>query len=141
MCSSDLNYMNLLAYTFVKPDIKFGTYGYNVGMVNLFLRNAENTGYDFNMVSSVVGFWTKPYQKSKKITLSPQIFLMVSPISYNSTVGKTTVNRHLGFLVGSSFDYKISKRFGFSLNYKLAGNTMPKSPLLSNILIGSRLIL
>ena len=93
------------------------------------------------MSSSVVAFWTKPYQYSKKLTISPQIFTMVAPISWNSVTGGSTVNRQLGFLLGSSFDYKLSKRFGLSVNYKLSGNTAAGSPFLSNILIGSRMIL
>jgi hypothetical protein len=47
----------------------------------------------------------------------------------------------MGFLLGSSFDYKLSKRFGFSFNYKLNGNTKPGSPFLHNFLIGSRMML
>lgn len=93
------------------------------------------------MITSSVAFWTKPYTYSKKLTISPQSFILLSPISYNSTTGKTLVNKHIGFLIGASLDYKISKRFGMGINYKLNGSTMPKSPLLHNILIGSRLIL
>jgi hypothetical protein len=47
----------------------------------------------------------------------------------------------MGFLVGSSFDYKISKRFGLSLNYKVSGSTQKGTPILNNFLIGSRLML
>ena len=93
------------------------------------------------MASSAIAFWTKPYQYSKKLTVSPQVFTMFSPISWNSVNGETTVNRHMGFLLGSSFDYKLSKRFGFSFNYRLNGSTKPGSPFLSNFLIGSRMML
>jgi len=51
------------------------------------------------------------------------------------------VNRHMGFLLGAAFDYKITKRFGFSFNYKISGNTKSGSPFLSNFLIGSRMML
>jgi len=137
----DGNYMNMLSYTYVKPDIKRGTYGYNLGMINMLMRNPKNTGMDFNLITSAVFFWTKPYQYSKKVTLSPQTFLMLSPITYNTTTGNTLVNRHVGFLIGTSIDYKISKRFGFGINYKANLNTMPGSPILHNILVGSRMIL
>jgi hypothetical protein len=93
------------------------------------------------MSTSVVAFWTKPFQYSRKLSISPQVFTMFAPISYNSVAQVTTVNRHMGFLLGSSFDYKISKRFGLSVNYKLSGNTAPGSPFLSNFLVGSRMIL
>jgi hypothetical protein len=134
------NYMNLLGYTWIKPTPKYGVFGYNLGLINLFLKN-EKDNYDYNMSSSVVAFWTKPYQYSKKLTVSPQIFTMFAPLSWNTVAGTSTVNRHMGFLLGSSFDYKLSKRFGFSFNYKLSGNTSPGTPWLSNFLIGSRMVL
>jgi hypothetical protein len=109
-------------------------------MVNLFLKNADNK-FDYSIITSAVAFWTKPYQYSKKLTISPQIFVMSSPLSYNSTTGGTTVNRHAGFLMGSSFDYKLSKRFGFSFNYKFNGSTQPGTPLLHMFLVGSRMML
>jgi hypothetical protein len=137
----DGNYMALLGYTYIKPHPKYGTYGYNIGMVNIFLRNAENTGFDYNMITSVVSFWTKPFQYSRKLTISPQVFVMSSPISYNTVTGNTMVNRHAGFLLGSSFDYKISRRFGFSCNYKFSASTQPGTPILHNFLIGSRVML
>ena len=135
------NYMNLLGYTYIKPTAKKGTYGYNVGVINLFLKNDETGGFEYNMATSAIVFWTKPYQYNKKLTISPQVFTMFAPISYNSATGVTTVNRHMGFLLGAAFDYKISKRFGFSANYKLSGNTKPFSDFLSNFQIGSRMIL
>ena len=134
------NYMNLLGYTYIKPTPKKGTYGYNVGVINLFLKN-DAGGFDYNMATSAIVFWTKPYQYNKKLTISPQVFTMFAPISYNSATGVTTVNRHMGFLLGAAFDYKISKRFGFSANYKMSGNTKPFSDFLSNFQIGSRMVL
>ena len=134
------NYMNLLGYTYIKPTPKKGTYGYNVGVINLLLAN-DDGGFDYNMATSAIAFWTKPYQYSKKLTISPQVFTMFSPISWNAKTNVSTVNRHMGFLLGAAFDYKISKRFGFSFNYKMSGNTKPNSDFLSNFLIGSRMVL
>jgi hypothetical protein len=93
------------------------------------------------MASSAIVFWTKPYQYSKKLTISPQVFTMFAPISWNAKTNVSTVNRHMGFLLGAAFDYKISKRFGFSFNYKMSGNTKPNSDFLSNFLVGSRMVL
>jgi hypothetical protein len=146
----DGNYMGLVGYTNIKPDPKIGTYGYNVGVISLLVKESEiinkKTGekrdfYNLSLSSSVVAFWTKPYTVSPKITLSPQLFFMNSPIAWNSKTGETTINRYLSFLVGSSFDYRLSKRFGLSLNYRLAGSSEQGTPLLSNFLIGSRVIL
>ena len=133
-------YMNMLGYTWIKPDMKRGTYGYNVGLINLLMKNADGN-YNYNLMTSVVAFWTKPYQYSKKLTISPQVFAMNSPISYNAKTENTMVNRHYGFMLGSSFDYKLSKRFGMSFNYKFSANTQPGTPILHNFLIGSRMVL
>jgi hypothetical protein len=133
-------WMILPTYTFIKPHPKIGTYGVNIGSVGLLTKDLNNVG-SINISTSIVGFWTKPFVYSKKITLSPQIFVMSSPISYQPSVGSTSINRDLGFLIGSSFDYKISKRFGFSLNYKANVTTTPDSRVLHNFLVGSRMIL
>ena len=134
------NYMNLLGYTYIKPTPKKGTYGYNVGVINLLLAN-DDGGFDYNMATSAIVFWTKPYPYSKKLTISPQVFTMFSPISWNAATNVSTVNRHMGFLLGAAFDYKISKRFGFSFNYKMSGNTKANSAFLNNFQIGSRMVL
>jgi hypothetical protein len=134
------NYMGLVGYTNIKPSEKYGTYGYNVGVITLLLKDSEKKSvFNLSLSTSAVVFWTKPYTVNSKITLSPQVFLMNSPISYNPKIRETTVNRQFSFLVGSSFDYRISKRFGLSLNYRALGAS--GSPILSNFLIGSRLIL
>ena len=133
-------WMLLTTYTYVKPDPKIGTYGINVGSISL-LNNSADGGKEVSVATSVVGFWTKPFQYGRKVTLSPQVFVMSSPISYMPSTSVTTINRHFGFLLGSSFDYKISKRFGFSFNYKVNVNTAPGSPILHNFLIGSRMML
>ena len=136
----DGNYMALVGYTFIKPHPKFGTYGYNVGVVNLFLKG-DKPKFTYSMITSGVAFWTKPYSYSKKLTLSPQVFFMTSPLAYNTLTGGTVVGRHAGFLLGSSFDYKISKRFGFGFNYKINTSTQPNTPILHMFLIGSRVML
>lgn len=133
-------WMMLTSYTYVKPHVKYGTYGFNVGAIGLLTKGIEDKR-NFNLSSSFVAFWTKPYQYSKKLSVSPQVFVMTSPISYDPSSGYTNVSRNLGFLVGSSFDYKISKRFGFSVNYKANINTTKGIPVLHNFLVGSRLIL
>ena len=131
--------MNLVGYTYIKPHPKYGTYGYNVGLITLLMKG-ENS-YTTSLSTSTVVFWTKPFQYSKKLTISPQVFSMYSPIGYNTLTGGTIVGRQFGFLVGSSIDYKITKRFGFSFNYKVNLNTEPGSPILNNFLIGSRVML
>jgi hypothetical protein len=61
--------------------------------------------------------------------------------SWNTNTGEFTYGSDVGLLLGTSIDYKISKRFGFSFNYKINTSTAAGAPILSNFLIGSRLML
>ena len=142
----DGNYMSIFGYTYIKPNPKLGTYGYNVGLITLLLKDNVETGnskttFNKSFSSSIVWFWTKPYPTSNKVTVTPQVFLMNSPISWDSKTKETTINKQFNFLVGTSLDYKLSKRFGLSINYRLSGSTQQKSPILNNFLVGSRVIL
>jgi hypothetical protein len=132
--------MNLNGYTWIKPHPKYGTFGYNVGVITLMMQNAMTCGYDVSLSSSLVGFWMKPYTYSRKVTLTPQVFLMQSPLAWNTVTGGSTVNRTPGAMVGLGYDYKISKRFGFSASYKAAMSFGDSFSLLNNIQIGSKLV-
>jgi hypothetical protein len=91
-------------------------------------------------MSSLTGFWTKPYQISPRSTLSPGIFVMASPYSYNSQTGNT-FSYNIGGLIGTGYSYRISKRFGLNIDYKINASTTPGSPILSFFLVGSKLML
>lgn len=133
------NLMIMQGYTFIKPDPKYGTYGYNIGVLSLLLKNGR--GYDYTASVSTIGFWTKPYQIDKKTSISPQIFIASSPIAWNPSANTTVVNRQFSFMGGLSYDYKITGRFGFGLNYKFSGSTQPGTTILHNFMIGSRIML
>jgi hypothetical protein len=134
------NFMYLTSYTLIKPHLKYGTYGINISGVILRSNGIKNKK-SINLSTSLVGFWTKPYKHSKKLTISPQLFLMMSPISYNFEMKESMVSKNIGIMIGSSFDYKITNRFGFSLNYRSNINTYSGILVTHNFLIGSRMLL
>jgi hypothetical protein len=43
-------------------------------------------------------------------------------------------------MIGLGYDYKLSKRFGFSTSYKAAMSFAPEFSLLNNFQIGSKMI-
>ncbi len=131
--------MQMIGYTYIKPHPKWGTYGYNVGLIGLQMKKMEGRGYDLSVMSSFVAFWTKPFQYNRKTTLSPQLFFMNSPISWNTVTGASMVTRTPGFIAGLGYDYKISRRFGFSASYKAVMTLEPKFNLMNNFQIGSKL--
>jgi hypothetical protein len=130
--------MTFGGYTWIKPHPKYGTIGFNASYINVKLKGTNDYSYSF--MSSLTGFWTKPYQISPRSTLSPGIFVMASPYSYNSQTGNT-FSYNIGGLIGTGYSYRISKRFGLNIDYKINASTTPGSPILSFFLIGSKLML
>ena len=72
------------------------------------------------------------------MTVSPQVFIMGSPLSYNSITGVTT-NKTIGAMLGDSWDYKLTKRFGVTAAHRVMIPATGKP--LNFLLIGSRMIL
>ena len=128
--------MTFGGYTWIKPHPKLGTYGYNLSVINIKLK--DESGYSYSMMSSTTAFWTKPYMLSRKSTLSPGVFLMASPFAYNSKTGSSWNYNVMG-LVGTGYSLKLSKRFGFNIDYKASIATTPGTPILSFFMIGSKL--
>ena len=132
--------MNLNGYTYIKPHPTLGTFGYNVGIITLMMPRMDSGGYDVSLSSSFVAFWMKPFQYSRKVTLTPQLFVMQSPIAWNTMTGASAVSRTPGAIVGLGYDYKISKRFALSTAYRGAMNYDLKFNLMHNFQIGSKMV-
>ena len=71
---------------------------------------------------------------NKKLSIAPELFLMTSPVSYSFRSDALTANGQLSYIVGNSFSWAISKRFGLSANVKYMGGQMQTI----GVLIGSR---
>jgi hypothetical protein len=127
--------MTFGGYTYIKPHPKYGTMGYNLSIINIKLKGPD--GYSYQFSTSTTGFWTKPYPLSRKSTVSPGVFLMASPYSYNNKSGGSW-NYNIAGLVGTGFTYQISKRFVFSADWKINASTTPDAPILNFFMIGTR---
>jgi hypothetical protein len=111
------------------------TYGYNVSAVFIKLKIGEE--YSYSLLSSTTGFITKPYILSKKVTISPSIFIMASPVSYSKIAG-ATFNPNIMTLAGANYAFTLSKRFNFSFDWKFSASTTPGTPILNFFLVGSK---
>jgi hypothetical protein len=127
--------MTFGGYTYIKPTAKYGVFGYNLSVINIKLKSADSYSYQF--ASSTTGFWTKPFPINKKATISPGVFLMASPYSYNSKSGSSW-NYNIAGLVGAGYSYQISKRFAFNIDWKINTSTTPDAPILNFFMIGTR---
>ncbi len=126
--------MTMMGYTWIKPSKKYGVYGCNVGVVNY------KTNGDYTVNTSLTWFWTKPFQITKRKILSPGAFIISSPYTYTTNVGPT-YNKNISAMVGTGYTYIITKRFAFALDYKMSVSTTPGTPILHNLLVGSRMAL
>jgi hypothetical protein len=113
---------------------KYGVTGFNVSVATT--KVADSKGMFLS--PSFTAFYTRPFPYGKRLTISPELYIMSTPLIYSSSEKVTSTDRTFGAFVGSGFDYKISKRFKFNFNYKANLSTNPEIPVLSFFLIGSK---
>jgi predicted porin len=127
--------MTITGYTHIIPHPKLGVFGYNLSIINVKVKT--ETKYSYTFSSATTAFWTKPFQVTKKFSLSPGVFLMGSPYGWNNNSGSTW-NYNLSALVGTGFSYKLSKRFNLALDYKLNTSTVKGAPMLNFLQFGTK---
>jgi hypothetical protein len=126
------NVFVFLGYSEVIAKPKFGVLGYNVNLGTMFL-----TGNMTSYLASMTVFYMKPVVVSKKLTVTPSIFASGTPLLYS--MNQLSVDANLAMMAGSTFDYAITKKFKFGFDYKASFGTLPGTPVLSMIMIGSKL--
>jgi len=113
-----------------------------------------NKGFGFNMSStfsqltdtmppmhtgapSIMIFLNRTYGTGK-FTITPDVLLSYSHMYWDMGLGNQKVDPTFNALVGTSFGYKISKKFILLLAYRGNINTNPKFGLMNNISIGNK---
>ena len=133
------SYMAMFGYTWVKSHLKYGTYGYNLGVISMFTKS--NDKFEKSFIGNVAMFWTKPFVVSERLAISPQIFLTNNPVMYQHNINEFISNQDLSGMLGAAFDFAITRRFAFSTAYRLSGATVAEVPILHFFMIGSRFTL
>ena len=128
------NYMGFVGYSGILNAGKWGVTGLNVSAA------ATKINEDGNLFlsPSITGFYTRPFMVGQRLTVSPEIYVISTPLIYSSLEKMTVTDRTFSGFIGSGFDYQITKRFKVNLNYKLNMSTSPDFPILSFFLIGSK---
>ena len=128
------NYLGFLGYSAILNAGKWGVTGLNVSAA------ATKIPEDGNLFisPSVTAFYTKPFKANTRLIISPEIYIISTPLIYSSVDKVTVTDRTFSAFLGSGFDYQLSKRFKFNFNYKLNMSTNPDFPVLSFFLIGSK---
>jgi hypothetical protein len=128
------NILGFLGYSGILNAGKWGVTGFNVsGAVSII--SEDKSGY---YSPSVTAFYTRPFKVSKKLMISPELYVMSTPLVYSTKEQVTITDRFFSGFLGSGFDYQISKRFKVNMNYKANISSNPDIPILSFFLIGSK---
>ncbi len=130
-------YGNILAfvgYSGILNAGKWGITGFNVSAAGTIVAEEDNTYFS----PSITAFYTRPFTAGKRLTISPELYIISTPLIYSSKERITTTDRTFSGFLGSGFDYQITKRFKFNINYKANLSTNPDFPILSFFLIGSK---
>jgi len=119
--------------TEVLPDDKGGVWGVSAGGLTM-LMNGED-GYKPMFGTSVIMFYMPPMvQLTSRFSSSPQLFLITSPISYD-TVSGFSVSASINTMIGSGLAYSFTRRFGLMGAYRMM--ISKGSPVLNYLMIGS----
>lgn len=130
------NVFGFLGYSGIINAGNWGITGFNISAA------ATKTPDDENLFvsPSITAFYTKPFTIAKKrITISPEIYIISTPVVYSSVDKVTVTDRTFSGFLGTGFDYQITKKFKFNFNYKANVSTSGDFPILSFFLIGSKI--
>lgn len=129
------NVFGFVGYSGILNAGKWGIAGFNMSGA------ATKTPDDQNIFisPSVTAFYTRPFKAGSRLMVSPEIYIISTPIIYSSVDKITVSDRTFSGFLGAGFDYQLTKRFKFNANYKANLSTNPDFPILSFFLIGSKI--
>ena len=129
------NALGFLGYSAILNAGKWGVTGINISGA------VTKTPDDKNLFisPSATAFYTRPFKVGKRMILSPELYVISTPLIYSSVDKVSVSDRTFSAFIGTGVDYQISKRFKINMNYKANMSTNPSFPILSFFLIGSKI--
>ena len=130
------NIIGFIGYSGILNAGKWGVTGFNTSAAITKINGEEKNTF---VSPSFTAFYTKPFKSGKRLTISPELYIISTPLIYSTVNKVTTTDRTFSAFIGSGFDYQITRRFKFNMNYKANLSTNPDFPILSFFLIGSKI--
>ena len=121
-------------WSFVKPLNKGAVAGLALSGNSLIL-----TGTQVMLSPSIITFYTRPFKVSRKQTVSPEIYIISSPVMFGQKDKKATYDANVSFFTGAGTDIRFSKKFKLNINLKVNISTNPNVPLMSVFALGSKI--
>jgi hypothetical protein len=128
------NILGFIGYSGILNAGKYGVTGFNASVAGTLISEDKSSFFS----PSITAFYTRPFAAGKRLTISPELYIISTPLIYSSKEQVFQTDRTFSGFIGSGFDYQISKRFKFNINYKANLSTNPEFPILSFFLIGSK---
>lgn len=126
------NTFGFLTYAQIYPLGKWGVTGINATV------SIQKSEQQFTTTHSLLVFYTKPFQINKRLTISPDLYISGSPVTYGIKDNTFSVSEDMMFLTGFNMDYSITKRFKFNTGLKTSVSTNPSIPMLFFAVVGSK---
>jgi len=130
------NIIGFVGYSGILNAGKWGVTGFNTSAAMTLITGEEKNTF---ISPSLTAFYTKPFTTGKRLTISPELYIISTPLIYSTKEKVTTTDRTFSAFIGSGFDYQLTRRFKFNMNYKANMSTNPDFPILSFFLIGSKI--
>ena len=130
------NIIGFIGYSGILNAGKWGVTGFNTSAAVTKVNGEEKNTF---VSPSLTAFYTKPFKSGKRLTISPELYIISTPLIYSAKEKITTTDRTFSAFIGSGFDYQITRRFKLNMNYKANLSTNPEFPILSFFLIGSKI--
>jgi hypothetical protein len=115
------------------PFGKWGTTGVN------YTFSVAGADEGLNLSNNILLFYTVPVPVSKRLTISPDIYLSGSSTGYLTAQKKFITSNDVGVMTGASFDIALTKRFKFNFALKTSLNTNPIVPPTYFGMIGTKI--
>ena len=117
----------------IQPLGKYGVSGAN------YTLSVAGADVGLNISNNIMLFYTIPVKVSKRLTISPDVYLSGSSTGYLTAQQKFVTSDDIGFLTGASFDIAFTKRFKFNFALKTGFNTNPIIPQSYLGMIGTKI--
>lgn len=112
-----------------------GKYGVSGANYTFSVAGADN---GLNLSNNILLFYTIPVKVSKRLTISPDVYLSGSSTGYLTDQKVFVTGDDIGVMTGFNFDIAFTKRFKFNFALKTSFNTNPIVPQTYMGMIGTK---
>jgi hypothetical protein len=130
------NVIGFVGYSGILNAGKWGVTGFNTSAAMTLITGEQKNTF---ISPSVTAFYTKPFKAGKRLIISPELYIISTPLIYSTKEKITTTDRTFSGFLGSGFDYQLTRRFKLNMNYKANLSTNPDFPILSFLFICSKI--